>query len=203
MMMDAQVNISPLALADGNSLDWDNLPTVTSNGSLRREAFTMSKLRHKFAGRLMMNSLSHSLSSIIDDDIFHRKVKVLTANPRIFHDFKQRLAESGDESHTKEGLSLFLHDFLDKYVSNEDLCHGEENAEPSTQNVRFPRLNKLSSYLTEKTMSRGDSSSDHIIPYEEPRVVMFEPAQIVDKTAKETYKDCSTTSEEASAAESL
>ena len=203
-MMDAQINISPLALSDGYFLDCDNLPMVVSNGCLHRESSTMSKLRHKFAGRRNASSLPHCMTSTMDDDVFHRKVKVLTANSGIFHDFKQRLAESGDESHTKEGLSIFLHNFLDKYVSNDDLYQEEENAEPS-QNVRFPRLNKLSSYLTEKTLSRGDSSGgvENIIPYEEPQVVMFEPAQIFDRVAKETNRDCSTTSEEASAAESL
>lgn len=203
-MMDAQINISPLALSsDGNSVDGGNLPMVASNYSLHRESSTMSKLRHTFGGRRNANELPHYMTSIIDDDVFHRKVKMLTANAGIFHDFKQRLAESGDESHTKEGLSIFLHKFLDEYISNDDLCQEEENAEPS-QNVRFPRLNKLSSYLTEKTLSRGDSiGGENIIPYEEPHVVMFEPAQIIDRVVKETNRDCSTTSEEASAAESL
>lgn len=198
--MDPQINISPLAL---NSLDWNNVPIAASNNSsFPRETSTMSKLRHKFAGKRNVNSLSHSLTSIFDDEVFQRKVKVLTANTGIFHDFKRRLAESGDESHTKEGLSIFLHDFLDKYISTDDLNQEEENAELS-QNVRFPRLNKLSSYLSEKTMPRVDNGGENIIPYEEPRVVMFETAQIIDMAAKTTNRDCSSTSEETSAAESL
>lgn len=203
--MDDQINISSLALTDENCLDSDNLRLFTSKSSFRRETTAMSKLRHKLANRRSINSLSHSFPSVVDDDAFQRKVKALIANPAIFHDFKQRLAESGAEFHAKEGFIIFLHDFLEKRITHDDLQQlqqEQENTEP-TQNVRFPRLNRLSSYLNEKTSPRVDScGAEHIIPYQEPFVFMFESAQILDRVAEKANTDCGSTSEETSSTKS-
>lgn len=91
---------------------------------------TLSKwIRPNFVGHFHEDgSVSSTLSSMRgespisrEEEIFQSKMRVLVKNSTIFHEFKERLAAAEGQLHSKEGVRILLHDFLDNHLKIPDL----------------------------------------------------------------------------------
>ena len=93
------------------------------------------------------------------EELFKQKMKVLTKNPALFHEFQDRLKESQDHANSKEGLSIVLHDFLDNYLRmpelRDEITEGGSTAvqRKKPTSLQRPRLRMLASYLSADTVS--------------------------------------------------
>jgi hypothetical protein len=151
--MEEVINLSPLAEITCS----DKFYSLPAMATLRTK---FSSLRHCHEVGGYRYSESQSLfRGQSGDEIFKSKMRVLTKNPVIFHQFQDLLAEAQEQSHSKEGVSMLLHDFLDNYLRMPELrdkinrMEGEELPSLQRGQETRTRLGILASYLG------GDSSS--------------------------------------------
>lgn len=144
--MDFQINIAPLAEDSSVPIDLEEFRHHTQE--------TASKHRYKFSSRrssLNPSQASPSKGSNGDEDIFRSKMQLLITDQNVFQDFKRRLASKESQYHSREGIGLFLYDFLHKHVH----FPKEESStdEDANRKRQFPRLMRLSNYLSDRKAS--------------------------------------------------
>lgn len=207
LLMTEEVNLAPFSEYESPRSDRGGLTSAAGGPSglspCRRS--TMSILRTKFCS--LRQTTVHSTRDQLEEETFRSKMRVLTKNPAIFHEFKDRLAQAQEQSHSNEGVTILLYDFLDNYLRmpelRDEINHGGEN--PMRRGLRQGRagrrpLGLLASYLG------GESSPTvrgaQLEKKSSPRI--YDPVKstlLFDKLEEERDESDTTTSSETSCSE--
>lgn len=137
-MLDLDVNISPHA--DTGSIHEGPVHLVQAVEMIKSR---INRIRH-------MELVNHHSSQYrnrrwtgTDEELFQIKLRVLTKNPMIFQNFKERLGEAKERAHCKEGINQILHEYFDVYMRMPELRDEVSHLEHSTTPVAKKRLKVL------------------------------------------------------------